>query len=193
MTPADLAEVVRIHMTAFPGFFLTSLGTTFLSLFYGETIRLRAIAIVAVWDGLVVGFAVGSESPRGFYRRVITRRMVHFAFAALPVVVRRPQIARRLLRSAAIVRSAHVGGEATLMSIAVDLGEQHHGVGKQLVQSFLAAARSRGAHSVNLLTERDANDAVNAFYRRQGFRLARELDVGGGRVMNEYQVELLDR
>ena len=35
----DVADIVRIHREAFPGFFLTSLGPRFLELMYREYMR----------------------------------------------------------------------------------------------------------------------------------------------------------
>ena len=77
------------------------------------------------------------------------------------------------------------------MSVAVDPAWQRRGIGAQLVLAFEAAASSRGAASLNLLTERDSNDETNSFYRNLGFRLVRE--VHGHPTMNEYEIELHGR
>ena len=190
MKPGDVTDVVRVHMESFPNFFLTRLGARFLELFYGECVRTGAITCVAVRDDRIVGFAVGSENPRGFYRRLLARRIPWFGLAAVPALARDPRIAARIIRAFLLARSAHPSGEATLMSLAVQPRWREHGIGAQLVRAFTVEAARRGASTVNLLTERDANDATNEFYRRIGFRLARELSRGRGPAMNEYELEL---
>lgn len=191
LAPEDVVRSVEIHLLAFPGFFLSFLGPRFLRLFYGEAIALGEIAFAGEVDGKVAGFVMGSTRPGGFYKLLLRRRLVGFALAAAPAVLRRPGIALRVGRALAkpgeAVRSE---GTATLMSIAVDPGVQGVGLGKGLVLAFIEEAARRGASKVDLTTDRDANERTNAFYRSLGFRVARELTTPEGRVMNEYEFDL---
>ena len=72
------------------------------------------------------------------------------------------------------------------MSLAVDPRTQRSGAGKALVAAFVDGAAARGAKAIVLTTDRTGNDAVNAFYRGQGFTVAREYRTPEGRPMNEY-------
>src|SRR5438270_10763629 len=99
MRREDLDAVVAIHLAAFPNFFLTFLGPRFLRVFYGAVMR-DGIALVATVDDRVAGFVAGMLDSKSFYRRLLFTRFAHVAIAILPVVIRRPSTAVRVLRRA---------------------------------------------------------------------------------------------
>ncbi len=72
------------------------------------------------------------------------------------------------------------------MSLAVDPAAQRSGAGRLLIRAFIDAARQRGARAVVLTTDKGGNNAVNAFYRAQGFSVASEYVTPEERAMNEY-------
>jgi len=191
MKSEDLARVVKVHVTAFPGFFLSFLGPRFLSLFYGEAILLGEIALVADLRGEVVGLVMGSTRPGRFFRDLLRRRLLAFALASAPAVLRRPSVALRVAR--ALLKpgaAAKVEGTSTLMSIAVDPSVQGVGAGKALVLGFIDEAARRGAVRVDLTTDKEGNDRTNSFYRSLGFSVAREIVTPERRVLNEYELDL---
>lgn len=194
METRDVREVTRIHLAAFPGFFLSFLGSRFLGLFYGEAVRCGEIALTATMDRRVVGLAMGSVRPGPFFKALLRRRFVAFALAAAPAVLRRPSVALRVGRALLKPRDAHKApGTATLMSLAVDPAVQGTGAGKMLVGAFLEEARARGAAVVDLTTDKFGNERTNAFYQALGFRLAREIETPEGRILNEYEIALPSR
>jgi ribosomal protein S18 acetylase RimI-like enzyme len=65
------------------------------------------------------------------------------------------------------------------LSIAVVPSRRRHGLGQELMDALLGAARAAGHHAVSLSVEADS-PAV-AFYERNGFEHVREQD--GGLVM----------
>jgi ribosomal protein S18 acetylase RimI-like enzyme len=133
----------------------------------------------------------GSAAPRGFYAGLLRRDWLRFGLASLGAVLRRPSVIARLLR--AVRQPADSPGEpgtAGLFSIGVDPALQGTGAGSQLVAAFRDAARRRGARRVYLTTDQIGNDAVNAFYRRQGFTVERQFVTPEGRAMNEYWITL---
>lgn len=185
MSPADVEAVTDIHLAAFPGFFLSFLGPRFLRQLYDAVVADdEGIAFVAAEGDRIVGFVAGSGSS-GFYRRAARRRWLSFAWASLGALIRRPAIARRLLRALYAPPKTSSSG-ALLMSLAVDPAVRRSGAGKLLTRAFVDAARQRGAHAVVLTTDKGGNDAVNAFYRAQGFTVASEYVTPEGRAMNEY-------
>jgi ribosomal protein S18 acetylase RimI-like enzyme len=191
MTGADLQGVVQVHLAAFPGYFLSFLGPRFLWLFYEEAVLLGEVAVVAEAGETVVGFAVGSTSPGRFYKRLLQRRLVAFALAALPAVARKPKVAFRLLRALLMPRAARKAeGTATLASLCVHPSLQGTGLGKRLVHAFADESGARGADRLSLTTDKLDNDRTNRFYHSLGFRLEREIRTPEGRVLNEYECEL---
>ena len=73
-----------------------------------------------------------------------------------------------------------------LSSICVKPGEKR-GIGTELVNAFIQRAKELGAISVRLTTDTYKNEAVNAFYQRQGFILMRTFEAQPGRWLNEYE------
>jgi ribosomal protein S18 acetylase RimI-like enzyme len=190
MSTSDVNRVTAVHLQAFEGFFLSFLGPRFVGLFYSETVALGEIALVAESEGVVVGLIVGSTRPGKFFGRLLRRRLVRFAVAALPAVLRRPSTAFRVTRALWKPKEARKPvGTATLMSIAVASEAQGLGAGKSLVVAFFEEARRRGATRVDLTTDKTANDGTNAFYRSLGFRIAREIVTPEKRVLNEYEYD----
>jgi len=188
MERADVAGVVDIHVRSFPGFFLTFLGRSFLTQLY-EGVREdpEGIALVSEQAEGLAGFVAGTLNQSGFYRRLLERRKWRFAFAAAGALLRRPGIAKRLLRALRRPADAErAAAPACLMSIAVAPAVSRKGVGRELVEAFCRELSARGARGVSLTTDRDDNERVNEFYRRLGFRLSRSYDTPEGRPMNEY-------
>ncbi len=192
MRREHVREVVEVHVRAFPGFFLTSLGPAFLRTFYRAAADADgAIALVALEGDGVAGFAVGNRRPAGFYRRLLRCRWSLFALAAIPRVVRSPSSVPGVLRALAYP-STRSGDEAAagLFSIAVDPVAQGAGVGRGLVAAFEREAAAAGALRVVLETDAERNEAANALYRSSGYAVAREFEQTPGRRMLEYVKEL---
>jgi len=185
----DIDAVVRVHLASFPGFFLSFLGPRFLSLFYsGICSAPEGIAFVYLNEsGLLAGFVAGTSNPRGFYSRLLKRDWLKFALASIVPVLKKPSVIGRVTRAISHPADNPIGNDvAGLFSIGVLPELQGTGAGKKLVQSFLDEARERGCKRVFLTTDRDNNQAVNAFYEKFGFLVERQYVTPEGRRMNEY-------
>lgn len=192
ITQSDIKRVVEIHLDAFKGFFLTSLGSRFLTEFYSEVIDdPTGISLIGLDEQGIYGFAIGTIKPDQFYRRLIIKRSWKFFWAAIPTIVRNPRILPHLLRGFLLpTEAARPAGWGTLLSIAVVTEGQNRGIGHLLITSFLDEAVQRGLKKINLLTDKYHNDAVNKFYIREGFQLDHDLLTPEGRWMNEYVIDL---
>jgi len=147
-----------------------------------------AVAVVAVEaDGVVVGFAVGSTNPSGFYRRLLARRWLTFALASVPGLVRNPRAASRIVRAIRYPGSQPQGDDlGGLYSIGVQSGMQGRGIGRKLVGAFLEEARTRGCASVYLHADAEGNDGWNVLLCKMGWRLENSFSTPEGRRMHEY-------
>lgn len=190
MKATDVRAVALIHEVAFPGFFLTGLGGSFLRHYYRAFPRHEdTIALVAeaIPGGDVVGFVVGASNPRGFYRRLLKRQWVGFALRAAVALARKPFAARRLVRGLTHPGRNPGGREVVgLFSVAVAPAAQGSRVAESLMSAFLARAAARGARSVFLQTDAHDNARANAYYRRHGFKVQRVITTPEGRSLNEY-------
>jgi ribosomal protein S18 acetylase RimI-like enzyme len=184
-------ELVRIHVAAFPGFFLTRMGPRFIRTYYRCVLAHdRAILVVAEDENGIVGFAAGFLDSQKFYRSM-RLRILHFAFPAMAAVYADPkivvQIFQGFLRTG---RYSRVTSEATrvceLTSLAVDPARESRGVGRALVAEFCRRAGILGAECVELTTDAPENDRVNRFYQSVGFGLTATAARDDGRVMNHY-------
>ena len=193
MEKEDVESVVQIHRSSFPGFFLSFLGPRFLSLYYMAVCEApEGIALVCLGpDGEPAGFVAGSANPRGFYSRLLKRNWWKFSLASVGAIFRKPTIVAKIARGLTHPSRNPVGNDvAGLYSIGVLPESQGTGAGKELVQAFLTEARNRGCRRVFLTTDRDGNEAVNAFYQKMGFRVENRFETPEGRAMNEYWIDL---
>lgn len=196
MKSEHVTAVVRAHLASFPGFFLSFLGPRFLSLFYaGICAAPEGIGFVYLNGvGTPAGFVAGSSNPRGFYSRLLKRDWLRFAFASVSAILRRPTVIGRVARGVVHPGGNPVGNDvAGLFSIGVLPELQGTGAGKLLVRAFLHEAGRRGCRRVFLTTDRDNNEAVNAFYRKLGFSIERQFETPEGRRMNEYWINLAEK
>ncbi|HUA84884.1 MAG TPA: GNAT family N-acetyltransferase [Bryobacteraceae bacterium] len=187
--PADIPEVARIHVQAFPKSFLTALGRPFLQVYY-RLVSSDPGGIFLVHENStgIDGFAAGFLQPLEFYRRMKDARWTILRCLLL-AVGRRPWVARRILyhvRQMMLGKRREHSNECELSSIGVAPQASHRGIGTALVQTFLDTAWSHGASCVYLTTDAVGNAEVESFYRRLGFELRGDFSQYSGRRMNEY-------
>lgn len=189
----DIEAIVRLHIAAFPGFFLTSLGSRFLRLFYRGFLDLESgICIVARDADRLLGFAAGTTKPDTFFRSLLKRKGARFALAAVPGLVRNPLFGARKCFGALFYRGEQptaLPGAALLSSLAVSPEYSGKGVGQALVRAFCAELRRRGVTCVYLATDEVGNDRVNRFYVKCGFRLVDTFERPGNRRMNRWAMQ----
>ena len=184
----DLSECVEIHMASFPGFFLSSLGRSFLTILYRGYVTDRdGIALVYVDPGTnkAVATAVGVARPSQFYWRQLLWHGHQYALAALPAVLRSPRIVTRLLR--AIAKPAVVSKErdsAEWSSMAVVPAFRRCGIAGQLTEAMKDEARKRGAAYLYGWTDEVGNDPINRHHKKAGAHYIKQFRTPEGRVMN---------
>ena len=193
---SDIDDIVAIHVQAFPGFFLTTLGRRFLSeLYRGFMVSSSGRLLVAEVDGTITGFVAGTLSSERFFRTLLRERWLFFAFAAAGAAIRRPHAVVPRLLSALSYRGeapSRLPKAALLSSIGVDPDRSGLGIGSMLVHAYCEEARKQGLSSVYLTTDRNANDSANRFYVRQGFLVESEIRRRNGRTMLRYVRTLVD-
>jgi ribosomal protein S18 acetylase RimI-like enzyme len=192
--PDDLDAIVRLHVAAFPGFFLTSLGPPFLRLLYRGFMDLESgVCIVAREGGHLLGFAAGTTKPDSFFKTLLRRRGVRFALAATPGLVRNPLFGVRKCLGAVFYRGERptaLPGAGLLSSLAVSPEHASQGVGQALVREFCGELQRRGVTSVYLTTDEVSNERANRFYEKCGFYLVDTFERPGNRRMNRWARDL---
>lgn len=188
----DVALLAKLHQEAFPGFFLSTLGTPFLEQFYrGFLSDPTAVTVVARRDAEVLGAVVGTTEPNGFFARLLRRQILGFVVASARAVASNPRSLRRVLRGVRYRGDAPVGSEGALLSsICVDPKLHRAGVGSALLAEWSQLAGAAGAQRAHLTTDATDNDAVNGFYQRHGWAIEQTYETPDGRLMNRYMTVL---
>lgn len=191
----DISEVAKLHVRAFPGFFLTSLGLPFLEeLYAGFLSHKTGIFVVAKDEGRIVGFAAGTSASEVFFPDLRRRRRLAFVLKAIPSILRNPLPVCRKLLYAVRYRGeapAEKTSGALLSSIGVASMHQGSGLAAALVSAFEEKASAHGASFVYLTTDVEQNDRVNAFYRKNGYLPVCHFYQDGRREMYRYEKQLL--
>ena len=96
---ADYMEnIAELHKDAFPAFFRTQLGIPFLrTLYLGYLEDQESGIIVAEDDGEVIGFIAYSKDYPKFYKGLIKKHLLKFAFCSASAAIRHPSFVKRIL------------------------------------------------------------------------------------------------
>jgi len=169
----DIDSIVKIHETAFEGFFLTSLGRNFLNLYYKSFILSNhGVVLCAEKDNNLVGFSACSYESRGFNSRLIKKNLIRFGLEAVLLLFTRPGALIRLIKNInKESNDANIddnGLYAELYSIAVDPSCQGEGVGRLLLTATETDVKEY-TNKVSLTTDYCNNDNTIAFYHALGY------------------------
>lgn len=184
-----IRAIAKLHKKAFPSFFLTQLGIPFLiTLYSGYMEDEDSGIIVAENKGRIIGFIAYSNDYSRFYKGLIKKHLIKFAFCSLGAAIRHPSFIKRLL--GAFKKSASVVKEdkyVELSSICVDPRIESRGLGSKLIDYLKGIVDFKTYAYINLETDADDNEGANHFYVKNGFKLARTFTTAEGRKMNEYR------
>lgn len=184
-----IKAIAKLHKKAFPTFFLTRLGESFLcTLYSGYMADENSGIIVAEEHNKLVGFIAYSKNYPEFYRGLIKYHLIKFAFCSLKALIHHPSFIKRLLgafkKSESVVKEERY---VELASICVDPEIEGKGVGTKLVDYLKNITDFRIYAYINLETDAVDNYCANKFYVKNGFTLERQYTTPEGRIMNEYR------
>lgn len=167
---SDIKDVVAIHYDRFAGFFLSTLGKPFLMVFYKAFLKSNGILLVVEDEGFIKGFAAGSRSNRGFYKKLVKSNLFDFSVAGLKILLTKPAALKRIATNA----SKSAKNElifAELLSIATVKNKK--GYGKILLQEFENEVARKNIENlpVALTTDYDNNDKAVQFYKDCGYEV----------------------
>ncbi|WGS50623.1 GNAT family N-acetyltransferase [Paraburkholderia sp. D15] len=182
-----MRQVVDVHVAAFPGFFLTSLGRPFLMVMYRAFLSNPAsVFVVDETEGSVLGFAVGSLQTAGGDRSLAIRFLPRFVLALIPGVLRHPLIVTKKIVSQLFTSRGQPDApehSAVLRSIGVSPDKRGGGLANELLREFETHARAKGALFVALTTDKADNERAIRFYTKNGYGVHAEFSQDGSRAM----------
>lgn len=185
-----LNSIVNIHMSAFKGFFLTFMGRGFLKVMYKCYCEHENSGLICAFDnnGKLQGFLAYSGDMSGLYKYMIKNKLIIFAWYSIIAFIRKPKIFMRLIR--AFLKpgeSKRSEKYIELSSIAVAPETESKGIGTQLISKLKESVDFSEYEYINLETDAENNNAVNLFYKKNGFTLTRTYMTPENRKMNEYR------
>lgn len=131
----DVDTIVEIHLNAFEGFFLTSLGAEFLRFYYSCFVRSNeTVTMIAEENGVIYGFSASSKFCKGFNSRLIKSNLIAFGLLSFKLLLIKPISLLRLVKNLSKKGENVIDNEdyAELYSIGVCKSAQGKGVGKML-------------------------------------------------------------
>jgi len=182
-------DIADVHIWAFSGFFLTFMGKGFLRAMYKSYCEHpNSGLLLATEEDCLVGFLAYSADMSGLYKYMIKKRLPLFAWYSCSALCKKPVIFMRLLR--AFLRPSEAKREESyveLASICVRPEIKSKGVGTALINELKSIVDFDNYSYIKLETDAKDNDAVNAFYVKNGFVLDNVYKTPEGREMNEYR------
>ena len=168
----DVNTIVKIHLDAFKGFFLTSLGSQFLKFYYSCFIKSdETVTMVAEEDGVIYGFSASTKVCKGFNSRLIKSNFLAFVMLSLKMLFTTPKSLLRLVKNLTKKGDSVEDDEdyAELYSIGVSKAAQGKGVGKLLLAESERIMKSEGVQRVSLTTDFYNNEKTVGFYNSMGY------------------------
>lgn len=184
---SDCLKVAELHVEAFSSFFLTSLGKSFLTIFYKAIINHpNGIAFGIYENQNLMAFAVGATKKRGFYTSILKNNALKLLLFSLPALIKSPKNIFRLYIALKTQESTEdtLLDNATLLSICVNPLAIQKGLGKKILNKFEDSA-FLVASNITLTTDSTNNEYTNLFYKKNGYLLIQQYQQGK-RKMNLY-------
>lgn len=168
----DVDTIVEIHLDAFKGFFLTSLGSAFLKFYYTCFVKSReTVTMVAEEEDMVYGFSASTKVCKGFNRRLVKNNMFAFSMLSLKMLFTSPKALIRLAKNLTKKGEGVEDNEdyAELYSIGVSKSAQGKGIGKKLLAKTEEVMKLEGVERVSLTTDYYNNENAVGFYHSMGY------------------------
>lgn len=176
--PSDYMRLAEIHVKAFEGFFLTTLGIKFLQTYYYTCLKHEKTIAVCACDehNEIIGFASGTIWSKGYNKSIVFSNIVGFGLAFLRIVLTKPKAIIRLQNN--MNKDSYKddkGDYAELLSIAILPSYKGHGIGKNMLLAFEKAALEKNSEKISLTTDYFNNHDVIEFYKRSGYEVLYDL------------------
>ena len=170
----DIDSVVRIHIAAFPDFFLTQLGSTFLQFYYKSVLKHKlGIMMGAYNDADLVGFCAATQLSKSFNSSLIINNPFLFSFVGVRLLFTNPKAIIRLFKNLTKSCSENNdnGSYAEILSIGVDPKQQGGGIGKNLLKAVEEELKNCSIDKLSLTTDYYNNENAISFYKSLEYKI----------------------
>lgn len=168
-----IQSIAELHKRAFPTFFLTQLGISFLMTLYRSYMEDKNSGIIVAENkGRIIGFLAYSKDYSQFYKGLIKHHLIRFMLCSLSAAIKHPSFIKRLLgtfkKSDSVMKEEKY---VELSSICVDPRIESHGIGSKLIDYLKKIVDFNIYAYINLETDADNNESANHFYKKMVLKL----------------------
>lgn len=184
-TEDDISNIVKIHISAFPNFFLTDLGKSFLTQYYGSILKFKdGILLIAERENQIQGFCDACYISKDFNKHLIKSNLYGFIKEGFKLLIKYPNSLKHLYLNLSKKGDIEDDGQyAELLSIGVRKSEQGLGIGKALIEALEKKLKASNIQKLSLTTDKISNDKTLAFYSIVGFKIFYEFNTYPNRTM----------
>lgn len=173
----DNKYLAQLHISVFPGFFLSTLGEKFLTTYYKVVLRHpETICLFAEDDNAnICGYVLGRINAKGYLKRIVKSAPWVFIWEAIKLFFTRPRALFRLInnldkkRDDSKVRDEQDYAEIGLIGVLPQYKGQ--GIGHQLFNEFVEILKNNGVEKISLTTDADDNVNTLTAYKAWGFEV----------------------
>lgn len=201
----DLGLVADLHLRELSHGFFPELGPRFLALYHQTFVDSPHCLATVAGRHAVHGFVTATLAPHEHARWVRTHALPRLLLAGVLALLTHPRalwtfVTTRAARYAAALwqrgrdradgarsRRQQHRAPAVLHHLAVEPAARGLGLGAALTADVVAAARSRDADEVRLITERDGD--AEGFYRAHGWEVLRHRRARDGSPVTELAID----
>lgn len=187
----DINKIVEIHLERFSSFFLTTLGKSFLKVFYRAFLKAPGVLLVLEDEAKIKGFAAGSRNNQSFFKKLLKNNLIQFAFEGARILLTKPTAFKRIATNAGRSERNNLIF-AELLSIATLKNKK--GYGKILLEEFEKEITKKNINSlpISLTTDYDDNDKAVQFYKDSGYTVQEIFEGYQGRKMYRF-IKIMNR
>jgi len=170
----DIQQVVMIHKDSFQNFFMTELGTQFLTLFYKSVANHKKGLLLGYFENdKLLSFCAATYVSRGFYTSLIKSNLLSYFCMSIYLLFFNFSSLLRLVKNLT-KKSEKVddnGYYAEHLSAATSKDSQGKGIGQMLFIEIEKELKLHGCEKVSLTTDYFNNEKTLNFHKKIGFEI----------------------
>jgi ribosomal protein S18 acetylase RimI-like enzyme len=173
LLPEDARQVAELHIKGIKTGFISSLGISFVSAVYESIAKSKnAFGLVVLKDSKIIGFAAFAVDTAAFYRAILFKKGLRFAFLLAGTLFsprRIRNVVQTLFYPARTKKMAQLP-KAELLSIVITAEERGRGFSQILIREGFSLCRQKKIDNIKVLVGAD-NEPANRLYQKCGFTL----------------------
>lgn len=174
---SEIEQVVKVHIDAFAGFFLTSLGKHFLMTYYKSITNHPDGLVLGCFDNdELLGFCAATKLSKGFNSSLVKRNLPAFLWEGCRLFFTRPAALIRLFENFTKTDNnlSDKGEYCELLSICVSRNAQGQGISKILLSQLESTLKNDGQKRLSLTTDYYNNEKAINLYKSSGYSVMYE-------------------